>query len=111
MIADFILIAAYDSGDFGRDLGTLLANLLIGGLVVLLVVGSAWLFARLAMHSSRYYGALAKKKEIKINAGRALEELEAGTVRESAWAEALVLANGDERRAKLEYLKIRAKNG
>ncbi len=134
MLTNFILIASYSDGDFGRDLGHLIAklifadnkeiidfvtnenlghliaNLIFAGLVVLFVIGPACLFARV-QNSSDQLKTRRRKTEIKRNAGAALEELESGIVRQSEWAEALLLANGDERRAKIEYLKIRAKNG
>ncbi len=38
---------------------------------------------------------------------RAMEELESGALDKGSWAEALIRADGDEAKAKVEYLKIR----
>ena len=39
----------------------------------------------------------------------AMNELETGNVDKLAWAKALIAADGDEKRAKTEYLKLRGK--
>ena len=42
---------------------------------------------------------------------QAMEELETGALDKGAWAEALIRTDGDEAKAKLEYLKIRGAQG
>ena len=64
----------------------------------------------------KYYAEKAKKeaedaqRKSDANILAALEELETGNLDKLTWGKALIAADGDEKRAKVEYLKTRKLN-
>ena len=115
-------LASLDPVDIARTVGSGLGYLLAIGIPVLILVSPILIFRWINNRKRREEAETirsiqnelkqvqAKKEEQHKNDQAllsAMNELETGNLDKLTWAKALIAADGDEKRAKIEYLKLR----
>lgn len=100
---------SFSSGNVGRLIGYWIAGFLLSGAVLLLVIVVCVIgVIRASLKTTKEQKAMRHlaDDESKIFA---LQELDSGNIDKLTWAKALIAADGDEIKARAEYLKIRKK--
>ena len=115
-------LASLDPVDIARTIGTGLGYVLAIGIPVLILASpfliAGWIKKRKRQKDAESIRSIQnelkqvqeKKEEQEKNDQAllsAMDELETGNLDKLTWAKALIAADGDEKRAKIEYLKLR----
>lgn len=99
----------YDSSNIGRLLGSWFGNSIVLGCTFLMVAFASLIGVIVTSSKSKTMQKEISRRIDEQDKIFALSELESGNVDKLTWAKSLIAADGDETKAKAEYLKIRQK--
>jgi len=97
----------YNPASIGRLVGAWLGTSLIAGVFFWITIILCILALILCKNRNKQYRKSIIEKERECAKIKALEELQNGNTDKQTWANALIAAEGDETKAKAEYLKLR----
>ena len=109
-------VVSLDPIDIARTIGSLLGFILAIGIPIsFLVLLFLWLKELMKKKKTDKINSIQNQKQAEKEAQQAadqailaaMEELETGNMDKLTWAKAMIAADGDEKRAKIEYLKLR----